>query len=184
MSKIEQLKKKIAERGEVNKALLNQFAATLETEVSNRVSKSAQAELVNKSNELVGEVKSLLENHDNGLERVVKYLEQKEKESTAQQGKIDEGYNRILHSLNSLAKKTLKVSVTNQDTKFVDALNEGMVKLHNVFSDVNELPDGGSIQYNSMGKISQITEQFEGYRLTTSLRYTDGKVSGWTTKKI
>ena len=179
MNKIDQLKKKIAERGEINKALLNQFTATLETEVSNRVSKSAQAELVNKSNELVNEVKTLLENHDNGLERVIDYLEQKEKHSATQQGKVDEGYNLIVHSLNSLAKKSLKVD----DTKFVDALNEGMLKLHNVFSDINEVPDGGSVKY-SQGKVSQITEQFEGYRLITNIRYTDGKVSGWTTKKI
>lgn len=167
---------------------IDEFIASVEKETIQKVAKTAQGKLVAHVAGLIEEVKTIIKNNDNGFAEVIEYLDKQEKSKIDLIKETNDAYNSIAKSLKALAKQTQDVKVTNHPKQLTkkemqSAFSDALDVVENILVSQNQVPSAVSVEYNNQGKVSQITENYDGYRLTTTIRYTGDRVSSWSTKR-
>lgn len=173
---------------EKQKQAADKFIEAVEDKAVAKVVKSAQGKLLEQSKNLVNDVKKILEENKDGFQAVISYLEYQEKRIKTSSEVSEKVYQNIVSSLKDLAKQTQEVTVTNHPKgitkkQISEAFTNALEEVKNILTGQDEVPGSVSVTYNMQGKVSMIVENYEDYKLTTSIRYTDGKVSSWTTTR-
>lgn len=190
MNKLEEIKNKIQSKGSINNATLESFIEHLESKASEKIKKSYNSQLVKNIENLVSDIKNLIDANDGNYHKIIEHLATEQQKFVGLHENLSKSdkvfHEKVVNELKEMAKNAKEVKVTNQISKndLKTIFNDSVDRVKNLLNEVNQVPDAVSVSYNQDSNVSAIVEDYGSYTLTTKISYNDnGQVKTWRTTK-